>query len=107
MCKELKTIDRKIEEDFLNNYWDIRTLFNNARQKKHRLREKIISLQKGIMTYKEKIYELKEALVREQNKNASFETDLIRSRRELRELLSPFIIAGKRSAKFLNSIVFI
>ena len=58
------------------------------------------------MTHEEKIHELKEALVKKQDKNASFEVDLTRSRQEFRELFSSFIIADKRSAKFFNSIVF-
>ena len=60
-----------------------------------------------MMTHEEKIHELKKALVREQDKNAFFEADLTRSRQELRESFSSFIIADKRSTKFLDSIVFI
>ena len=78
-----------------------------AKDEKNRLREKIAPFQKEMMTHEEKIHELKEALVRKQDKNAFFETDLTRSRRELRKSLSLFIIAGKRSAKFSDSIVFI
>ena len=77
-----------------------------AKDEKDRLREKIASLQEEVMTHEEKIHELKEALVREQNKNAFLETDLARSRREFRESFSLFIIADKRSAKFSDSIVF-
>ena len=77
-----------------------------AKDERDRLREKIAPLQKEMMTHEEKIHELKEALVRKQDKNASFETDLTRSRRELRKSFSSFIIAGKRSAKFSDSIVF-
>ena len=78
-----------------------------AKDEKDRLREKIVSLEKEMMTHEKKIHELKEAFVREQDKNASFEIDLTRSRRELRESFSSFIIAGKRSAKFSDSIIFI
>ena len=77
-----------------------------TKDEKNRLREKIAPLQKKMMTHEEKIHELEEALVREQDKNASFEADLTRSCRELRELFSSFIIAGKRSAKFFDSTVF-
>ena len=77
-----------------------------AKDERNRLREKIASLQKEMMTHEEKIHELKKALVKKQDKNASFEIDLTRSRRELRESFSSFIIADKRSAKFFNSIVF-
>ena len=77
-----------------------------TKDERNRLREKIAPLQKEVMTHEEKIHELKEAFVREQDKNASFEIDLTRSRREFRKSLSPFIIADKRSAKFLDSIVF-
>ena len=59
-----------------------------------------------MMTHEEKIHELKEALMREQDKNASLETDLTRSRREFRKSFSSSIIAGKRSAKFSDSIIF-
>ena len=59
-----------------------------------------------MMTHKEKIHELKEALVRVQDKNAFLETDLTRSRQEFQKSFSSFIIAGKRSAKFFNSIIF-
>ena len=78
-----------------------------AKDERNRLREKIASFQKEVMTHEEKIHELKEALVREQDKNVSLEADLTRSRRELQESFSSFIIAGKRSAKFSDSIVFI
>ena len=77
-----------------------------AKDERNRLREKIASLQKEVMTHEEKIHELKKAFVREQDKNASLETDLTRSRQELRESFSSSIIAGKRSAKFSDSIVF-
>ena len=77
-----------------------------AKDEKNRLREKIASLQKKMMTHEEKIHELKKALVREQDKNASFETDLTRSRREFRKSFSSFIIADKKSAKFFDSAVF-
>ena len=59
------------------------------------------------MTHEKKIHELKEALMRKQDKNASLETDLTKSRREFRESFSSFIIADKRSAKFSDSTVFI
>ena len=58
------------------------------------------------MTHKDKGHELKETFVKEQNKNAFFETDLTRFRQELRELLSPSIIADKRSTKFSDSVIF-
>ena len=77
-----------------------------AKDERDRLREKIAPFQKEVMTHEEKIHELKEALVRKQDKNASFEADLTKSRRELRKSLSPFIIAGKRSTKFPDSVVF-
>ena len=77
-----------------------------TKDERDRLREKIAPLQKEIITYEEKIHELKKALAREQDKNASFEADLTKSRRELRESSSSFIIAGKRSAKFSDSIIF-
>ena len=77
-----------------------------AKDERNRLREKIASLQKEMMTHEEKIHELKEALVRKQDKNASFETDLTRSRREFRKSFSPFIIAGKKLTKFSDLIVF-
>ena len=76
------------------------------KDEKNRLREKITSFQKEMMTHEEKIHELKEALMKEQDKNASFKADLARSRRELRESFLSFIIAGKRSAKFSDSTVF-
>ena len=60
-----------------------------------------------MMIHEEKIHELKKALVRKQDKNASFEADLTRFRREFRESFSSFIIADKRSTKFSDSIVFI
>ena len=77
-----------------------------AKDERNRLREKIAPLQKEIMIYEKKIHELKKALAREQDKNASFETDLTKSCREFREFSSPFIIAGKKSAKFSDLIVF-
>ena len=77
-----------------------------AKDEKNRLREKIVPLQKKVMTHEEKIHELKKTFVRKQDKNASFETDLTKSRRELRKSLSSFIIAGRRSAKFSDSTVF-
>ena len=77
-----------------------------AKDERNRLREKIVPLQKEMMTHEEKIHELKEALMREQDKNASLETDLTRSRREFRKSFSSSIIAGKRSAKFSDSIIF-
>ena len=77
-----------------------------AKNERNRLREKIVPLQKKVMTHEKKIHELKEALVKKQDKNASFEADLTRSRRKFQESSSSFIIAGKRSAKFSDSIVF-
>ena len=78
-----------------------------TKDERDRLRKRIVLFQKEMMTHKEKIHELKEALAREQDNNAFFETDLTRSRREFRESFSSFIIADKRSAKFFDSIVFI
>ena len=77
-----------------------------TKNERNRLREKIVPLQKEMMTHEEKIHKLKKALVREQDKNASFEADLTRFRQEFRESFSSFIIADKRSAKFSDSIVF-
>ena len=59
-----------------------------------------------MITYEEKIHELEKTFAREQDKNVFFEVDLAKSRQELRKSFSPFIIAGKRSAKFLDLIVF-
>ena len=59
------------------------------------------------MIHEKKIRELKEAFVRKQNKNAFFETDLTKSRQELRKSFSPFIITDKRLTKFSNLVVFI
>ena len=77
-----------------------------AKDERDRLREKIAPLQKEVMIHEEKIHELKEAFVREQDNNVSLEANLTRFRREFRESLSPFIITDKRSAKFFDSIVF-
>ena len=77
-----------------------------TKNERDRLREKIVPLQKEMMTHEKKIHELKEALVREQDKNASLEADLTKSRREFWKSLSSFIIAGKRSAKFSDSVIF-
>ena len=44
--------------------------------------------------------------MREKNKNASLEVDLTRFCREFREFFFSFIIADKKSAKFLHSVVF-
>ena len=77
-----------------------------AKDERDRLREKIAPLQKEVITHEEKIHELKEALVEEQDKNAFFEADLTRSRRELRKSSSSSIIAGKRSTRFSDSTVF-
>ena len=74
---------------------------------RNRLREKIASLQKKVVIHEKKIYKLKEALVKEQYKNASFKTDLTKSYWKFRELFSSFIIADKKSAKFSNSVIFI
>ena len=77
------------------------------KNERDRLRDEIASFRKKIMIHEEKICELKEAFVKKQNKNAFFEVDLTRSQQELREFLSSFTITDKRSAKFLDSAVFI
>ena len=78
-----------------------------TKNERNRLRDEIASLRKEIMIHEEKIRELKKALVKKQDKNAFLEADLARSRQKLREFFSLFIITGKRSAKFSNSVVFI
>ena len=77
-----------------------------AKNERNRLREKIVSLQKEMITHEEKIHELKEALAKEQIKNVSLEADLTKSCREFRESSSSFIIADKKSVKFFDSIIF-
>ena len=81
-------------------------LLDSERWERLSARENRLALKK-VMIHEKKIHELKEALAREQDKNAFLETNLTRSRREFRESFSSFIIADKRSAKFFNSIVFI
>ena len=53
------------------------------------------------------IHELKEALIRKQDKNASFEANLRKSPWKLRKFFSSFTFTNKRSAKFLDFVVFI
>ena len=100
--KQLKKKQKKILQIIIKTQERCLT----AKDERNRLREKIASLQKEMMTHEEKIHELKEALVRKQDKNAFLEADLTRSRREFRESFSSFIIADKRSAKFSDSTVF-
>ena len=91
MYEELRTIEREIKRDSSNNYWNIRTLFDNKGGKKSSARKNRFILKKMI-THEEKIHKLKEALAKEQDKNTFLETYLTRSRRERREFLSSFIL---------------
>ena len=59
------------------------------------------------MIHEGKIRELKETLVRKQDKNTFFEIDLARFRQELQKIFLSSIIINKRSAKFFDFIVFI
>ena len=71
------------------------------------MRDKIALFRKKVMIHEKKIRELKKTLVRKQDKNAFFETDLTRFRQEFRDFFSSFIITDKKLMKFINFVVFI